>query len=250
MAIFRWLRAIVDNLITYSIMLLVGGVGLGGFCVYIAISNARDPEHSQSITFDLIAGLGLSLSNIYGLVLLVGFLGYGFVALPRAIWDMSNDQHQLRLYEFKTPTLVEDLEDKEDELLEYITACKILDKKVGSLHKQRRNVDRIMMTVKEVINIHPQLGKARSSGDSTDGLIPTDIEQLSRSDCVKIHRLLQKAIREFSSQQYQWKHLQRKAFILQDIIDSKSNYAEKKLVTPFRSPRPQVVQRIIEKPEW
>ncbi|KAG2386550.1 hypothetical protein C9374_002294 [Naegleria lovaniensis] len=253
LAIFRWLRAILDNIITYSVMLLVGGIALGGFCLYIAISNLQDPQHAQIISLDLIAGLGLSLSNIYGLVLLVGFIGYGLVGLPRSILDMSNDERQLRLYEFKTPTIVEELEDLEDELLEYLSICKVLDRKVESHHKQRKNLDRIMKTVQQVTDNHPQLLKKARQSTLREGdlnLIPSNIEELSRSQCVKIHRLLQKAIREFSSKQYQWKHLQRKAFILQDIIESKSNHSEKRIVSVFRSPRPKFLQKILEKPEW
>ncbi|EFC41898.1 predicted protein [Naegleria gruberi] len=253
LAIFRWLRAILDNLITYSIMLLVGGLGLGGFCIYIAISNANDPANAQIISLDLIAGLGLSLSNIYGLVLLVGFIGYGIIAVPRYLWETSNDERQLQLYEFTTPTIVEELEELENELLDYLGVCKILERKVDSTHKQFKNVERIMMTVEEVIRDHPQLNKAirrSTSRDVDDGLLPKNIEDLSRSDCVKIHRLLQKAIREFSSKQYQWKHLQKKAFILQDVIHSKENSSDMKVASPFRSPRPKVVQTIIEKPEW
>ncbi|KAF0975890.1 hypothetical protein FDP41_005217 [Naegleria fowleri] len=253
LAIFRWLRAILDNIITYAVMLLVGGIALGGFCLYIAISNLQDPDHSQTISLDLIAGLGLSLSNIYGLVLLVGFIGYGLVGLPRSILDMSNDERQLRLYEFKTPTIVEELEDLEDELLEYLSICKVLDRRVTQDHKQRKNIDRIMKTVQEATDHHPQLLKKSGSFihlEHSENLIPSKIEELTRSQCVKIHRLLQKAIREFSSKQYQWKHLQRKAFILQDIIESKSNHKEKRIVSVFRSPRPKFLQTILEKPEW
>ncbi|KAL9650435.1 hypothetical protein ABK040_004659 [Willaertia magna] len=248
-AIFRWLRAIADNLINYGIMLCVGGVALGAFCIYIAVSNANDPEHAEPITFAMIAGLGLSLSNIVGLALFVTLVGFGLVSLPRAIWDMSNDEGQLRLYEYNSPELVDDLEDKEDELVEYISICRTLDAKVSPNHKQRKNVDYIMKTVEEVLEEHPQLQNSRTR-ESDSSLIPPEISKLSRSTCVKIHRLLQRAIREFASKQYQWKHLQRKAFILQDIIESKKNTVEKRIESPFRTPRHAIVQKLVEKPEW
>lgn len=76
------------------------------------------------------------------------------------------------------------------------------------------------------------------------------IHSISNGSYLKFILIPKLAIREFSSKQYQWKHLQRKAFILQDIIESKSNHKEKRIVSVFRSPRPKFLQTILEKPEW
>ncbi|KAF0974363.1 hypothetical protein FDP41_006395 [Naegleria fowleri] len=242
-ALFKLLRSIVMNLLTISVMILIGLGGLGGFLIYIAIV-----DDIKNVTFNMLMGLALSLSNIVGLALLITLLGYGIVILPRSLWEISNDERQLRLYEFKSVGLLETLTDTEDELIELISICTYLDKHVDQSHKQRKNVDRMMKTVNEAMENHPQLKKARLRDRFEPGKLP-DIDKLSRWKLVSIHGDLINTILEFDIHQYQWKYLQIRAFVLQDIIDSKHN-GLRKIDSPFLQRRFTWWQKIIEKPEW
>lgn len=239
---FKLLRSLYNNLINISIMLGIGIAGLSGFLIYISIVDSI-----KNVTFNMLLGLALSLANMVGLALLVTLLGYGVVALPRTWWEISNDQRQLRLYEFKSVGLLEDLGDKEDYLVELISVCKVLESKVSEGHKQRKNVERMMKTVDKVMEDHPQLKSVRLKDRFEKGLLP-DVETLTRWKVVDLHKDLCNAILDFSAYQYIWKRTQIDAFVLQDIIDSKTS-SERKVESPFIK-RWKFWQKIIEKPEW
>ena len=241
--IFKLLKSIVMNLLTISVMLGIGVAGLAGFLIYIAVV-----DDIKNVTFNMLLGLALSLSNLVGLSLLITLLGYGIVVLPRTLWEISNDQRQLRMYEFKTVGLLENLNDTEDEVIELISVCKKLHSTVPENHKERKNVLRMMKTVDKVIEDHPQLQNARLRDRFEPGLLPA-VETLTRWQLVNIHKNLVNAILEFSINQYQWKHLQIQAFILQDIVDSKSN-GSRKIDSPFRRWRFSFVQKMLQFPEW
>jgi hypothetical protein len=92
-------------------------------------------------------GLGLSLSNVFGLTMLICFLGYGMVEFPRYIWYQSNLDRMLAFYEFQGSKLIDKVEDELDELITQYAIIKKLRDRVGDDDKLRPLVEQIVATV-------------------------------------------------------------------------------------------------------
>ena len=67
--------------------------------------------------------LGRAMVNTLGLIILVGFLGYGLVEVPRSLWNKGDVAGQLRFLQFKVAVQSEELQSarrKLEETLELV----------------------------------------------------------------------------------------------------------------------------------
>ena len=67
--------------------------------------------------------LGRAMVNTLGLIILVGFLGYGLVEVPRSLWNKGDVAGQLRFLQFKVAGQSEELQSarrKLEETLELV----------------------------------------------------------------------------------------------------------------------------------
>jgi len=67
-------------------------------------------------TSDALLNFAMLLANIYGLMLVVAFMSYGIVDIPRRLWYKSDHTFQTRYVQFKVPAYREDYEEAEDNL--------------------------------------------------------------------------------------------------------------------------------------
>ena len=80
-------------MIIYGIFALVGVLGL----TYLILSHKVDISH--------LLPLLLAASNAFGMFLLVIFLSYGIVAIPKSLWRFRNFKVTLKEYQFKASSL-------------------------------------------------------------------------------------------------------------------------------------------------
>jgi hypothetical protein len=88
--VFEKLRtAIKENLIFYVVAGVIGGV----FIIWLAVK--------QGFGFAELKSVGQAAGNAWGLFLLIGFLGYGVVELPKLFWRKANRHLRLRYLQFE-----------------------------------------------------------------------------------------------------------------------------------------------------
>lgn len=97
-------RSAVRHNIIYQ--LIVGSVALIGLVFLI---------HNQG-TSNLRAYI-MALSNSWGLILVVIFMGYGMVDVPRRLWHKGDTARELRRIAFKASVVKDKCQDTEDEVL-------------------------------------------------------------------------------------------------------------------------------------
>ena len=103
--------ALKDAAIFYVPAILIGLV----FLVYMIVHTG--------LNFDMVRGLCRGIINMIGLFLLIAFLGYGFVEVPRHLLNMANTDGQLRYAKFRVALLSEALQNarrKLEETLELV----------------------------------------------------------------------------------------------------------------------------------
>lgn len=100
--------------------LVVGSIALLGL-IYV--------WYSQETTSNLRAYV-MALSNSWGLILVVIFMGYGMVDVPRRLWHKGDNARELRRISFKASVVKDKRQDTEDEVLNVA--------KVGERWKMRR----------------------------------------------------------------------------------------------------------------
>jgi hypothetical protein len=71
-------RAIINNLIIYGAFALVGGA----FLIYLLVSDNFDMAKMSSAL--------MAASTAFGMFLVVIFLSYGVVAIPKSLWRSRN----------------------------------------------------------------------------------------------------------------------------------------------------------------
>ncbi|EPZ35123.1 LMBR1-like membrane protein domain-containing protein [Rozella allomycis CSF55] len=88
------------NAIYYSSL---GVVGLGFLIYLIAVVKLN--------TYQTLISFVMALSNAWGMLLLVMFLGYGLVEVPRSFWNKANKKAWLLRMQFEAPKVKEELDD-------------------------------------------------------------------------------------------------------------------------------------------
>lgn len=86
-------RAIINNLVIYGIFILIGVLGLGS----LIISNTVDLANLPPVL--------LAASNAFGMFLVVIFLSFGLIAIPRQLWRGKNYKLRLKKLQFDVSSL-------------------------------------------------------------------------------------------------------------------------------------------------
>jgi MFS family permease len=90
--------AIKDNLLMYTIIIVL----LGVFSVYIITTRHFNNQEFMAYM--------MALANAYGLFLVILFLGYGLVDIPRRYWHLANRQETLQRLEYLASRLHDELD--------------------------------------------------------------------------------------------------------------------------------------------
>jgi hypothetical protein len=89
----RFIASLRANLKFY-LVLSAFGVGM---VVYMLVT--------KTVAMDRLVPFVLTLSNTFGLCIIIFMLGYGLVEVPRMVWHNSNPEQALRMLEFTAPEL-------------------------------------------------------------------------------------------------------------------------------------------------
>jgi hypothetical protein len=104
--------AIVENLLFYGI----AGAILLVLLVIIAAKNRLDGYGMM--------GIGIAAANAWGLLLVILFLGYGLVEIPRKIWYRASRHQMLKYYQFKAVELHDELLNSQEKLEKILKTVK------------------------------------------------------------------------------------------------------------------------------
>ena len=104
----RLRTAVVRNFVYYTTVGVVAGILL----VIIAIRQHLDGSG--------LVSFAMALSNAWGLLLVVLFLGYGLVEVPRGLWKQADRQAMLRSLESRATHFKDSLDDAVGELDEVL----------------------------------------------------------------------------------------------------------------------------------
>eukprot|EP01130_Rhizamoeba_saxonica_P014692 TRINITY_DN6433_c0_g1_i1.p1 TRINITY_DN6433_c0_g1~~TRINITY_DN6433_c0_g1_i1.p1 ORF type:complete len:669 (+),score=76.56 TRINITY_DN6433_c0_g1_i1:63-2009(+) len=192
----RVLGAIRENVIFYGVGALIFIVVL--IWVYFSVT-----QHSFMDTL----GIGIAISNAWGLLLLICFLGYGLCHVPRTIWRLANRPVQLKYIQFKLIGLKKDVDSSEEDLLKLLKKLKKLDESISSNHAFREYVDQMLKIVPDSYSkIRRGSGNVRNS----------------YSAYVKFHTKLKSAIHNNEASKSMYNELLIKAIEIEDIVNAQA----------------------------
>jgi len=240
----KLLASIIENIVLYAIMAVVGGIALVGLVIYILRYNATNADQIV-LNFNMILGVGQSLSNAYGLLLLILLLGYGIVEFPRYMWRQANLNGNLADYESKAARLYFDESEAEDKMKRKLGQVRQLDMNTPENHRMRRDVDRIVKHWEKEMEEN-NIG----SIDSSRSKDTVSIDDMSKKKLVALHKTVINAVSDYHRINYQWKYLQTKAFFLEDVIKSVRSKNERRIVSSVRKSRVGWLANLLNFPEW
>ncbi|CEG81662.1 hypothetical protein RMATCC62417_15834 [Rhizopus microsporus] len=212
--ISRRLRSALHiNLRFYSIYVVVGFFGL----VYLIFGNGYT-------TRDKIQSYVMAAANSWGLFLVIIFMGYGLVSVPRHFWHHGDFMRHLLQHYANAAKLKEEYMDSELELNEVAKMMNAISKRT------HREIPRIRECIHIMIERFPFVTQECYSGTSTSGKIPS---QLTEDYLVKLSRRMILAIRMRNRKKALWNNLLEEAFYLQDIIKNKDT-SERRFTSTLR----------------
>ena len=127
--------SIKENVILYAVLGVVGA----GALIYIGVAYqmdmfvpvynarreqphrvltqcARTPHRGVADNRNALLDFVKLLANAYGLLLIVVFMSYGIIDVPRRLWYHGSTSFQIRYVQFKAPSYREDYEEAETNL--------------------------------------------------------------------------------------------------------------------------------------
>lgn len=196
--------AFIQNLIFYIAMGVLGGIAL----VYLWSKGQFDDENGS------FSGFLIFCSNAYGLILIIFFLGYGIVAVPKKYYGMKTFGFRKKFVYFKVYNKEETFHDKRFKLEEIAATALALNQKVTDPECKR--------CIKIILNRCPPefLEKAKDFA-STDYLDENDRGDMK--SLVKLNRKMKKGIEDFERSQWSLNETLKEAIWLEDIDKHTAN---------------------------
>eukprot|EP00761_Pharyngomonas_kirbyi_P013224 gb/GECH01013251.1/.p1 GENE.gb/GECH01013251.1/~~gb/GECH01013251.1/.p1 ORF type:complete len:610 (+),score=113.56 gb/GECH01013251.1/:1-1830(+) len=225
--ILRKIRgSLLENAIIYIIYGVVGAIGLAVLLIVF----------SGKIKIKALPTIVTSASNTFGLSVLLFFLGYGLVELPRIMWNKANRERSLTHLEFRACNLNDRMFEADDELGKYMSRVHAADRAVFE-GRERKGVDFMLDTISSI----PDEQLCRDKNEEIDP---------NYSNLVSLNRKVKSAISEYSLVHYQWEVNENAAFWLEDVIDCRNN-PNKLIESDIRSIRfKSSALYILNKIEW
>ncbi|KAI9296002.1 LMBR1-domain-containing protein [Neoconidiobolus thromboides FSU 785] len=218
---FNWKRklrkAILRQLVYLSI---VGGIGIVAV-VYIVIKN-------QLNSFQATKSYLIAISNCYGLLLIICFMGYGLIDVPRQFWIYSSPTERLKKMEIQAPILKEKLNDSEYELKQILSIIQLISNKINQQTNQ--SIQNEFHLILKEFNLDLaylyELTTTRNNNNNNE-VIP-DI--ITEEYLDQIHLKLKRNLKLKERNQAIWEQVLKEAFLIQDIINCSKN-SDKKLTS-------------------
>ncbi|KAI9275921.1 LMBR1-like membrane protein-domain-containing protein [Phascolomyces articulosus] len=195
--------AIQVNLRFYSIYVVIGFFGL----LYLVLGSGYT-------TKEKIQGFVMAMANSWGLFLVIVFLGYGLVAVPRRLWITGSTKRHLNQLYSNAPKAKEDCMDSELEFIELAKTMHFINERTTRSDPFIRNrVDQMIRRFSFVLD--PDYGDREHTIRVPRNITEEYLVKLSK-DMIIASRLRDRKLAL-------WKNLLKEAFYLQDIIANKSN---------------------------
>ncbi|KAJ2613335.1 hypothetical protein H4S08_002268 [Coemansia sp. RSA 1365] len=192
-----------SNLQFYGIGGVVGLVVIG----YVAVTRGV-------FGADLVAFM-MALANFWGLFLVITFMGFGLVAIPRKLWRRGDLELELSTIESQAAAFKDKAYDSELELAEVANEVHLVSARVT-------DADDLHSYVERVLDHCPHTDSTRQPAQSTipSSRIPADITE---PYLVELHNRIKTAVRRKERDRWRWNRSARRAFFLQDAIKSRGN---------------------------
>lgn len=219
--------ALVDNAIYYGSYLFICGILL----IYLAVKPGLQLDGQK------LKAIASSASNTWGLLLLVGLLGYALVDIPRSLWRSAIPGHRLQLAYFKIAKVSADkceAEETLEDVLESIQSMKSCVTHGDPLYHEMKTV---LDKVPRDIN---HRNKIQSAGAHADSMVSPTLKSL-----VRIHQQLIRALHTSKRTEIQWKLAMEKVVLLEDVQRNRHSM-DRTFKHTFRNTKPLVSPTV----EW
>ncbi|KAJ2823066.1 hypothetical protein FBU31_004402, partial [Coemansia sp. 'formosensis'] len=167
---------------------------------------------------DLVAFL-MALANFWGLFLVITFMGFGLVSIPRKLWRRGDLALELTKIENRAMAYKDSAYDSELELAEVVCEAQLVSSRVGATDELRACIDQIL----EHCGSHAALDRSPGVTQNNAALaarIPTDI---SLAYLAALHNRVKHAVLKEERDRWRWNRSAMRAFFLQDAIASRVN---------------------------
>eukprot|EP01117_Protostelium_nocturnum_P005255 TRINITY_DN1910_c0_g1_i2.p1 TRINITY_DN1910_c0_g1~~TRINITY_DN1910_c0_g1_i2.p1 ORF type:complete len:622 (+),score=181.15 TRINITY_DN1910_c0_g1_i2:157-2022(+) len=214
--------AIRENIIFYGVTLAIGIV----LFVFFAATGSINPKNVLSIS--------IGAANAWGLLLMMCFLGYALVEIPKYSWLHSNDAKTLDIHQFHSVSY-------RDKHLKYRNALITLFKQIKEYSNAIHTNDPYRPFIDEIVDKCPIEYRdiRQGSGDN----YPT------YDKLVQLNAKLKQTVHKVKSSRSVYLNLIERAFELEDRIASYSN-DEKRVRWTFKERREYKLGRVIDTLEW
>lgn len=188
--------------------LIVLGSGLVGL-VYIIIQNGFNAAS--------LKGLVMALAYAWGLILAIGLMGHGLVALPRRIYRNASVSGRLRGLQASAPKIKDSLDDATDKLDELERTVVQLKRHKGAASREQSEwIDELA----EASNVPDSRPGMSSAIQATNPSIPAVVTDRYLAD---LTRKLKRARHRKARFVNEWSNLCQRAQDTQTILDSASS---------------------------
>ncbi|KAJ1958287.1 hypothetical protein GGI12_004773 [Dipsacomyces acuminosporus] len=198
----RLRESVWSNLQFYGVS---GAIGL--FVVgYIALTR-------NYFGADLVAFL-MAAANFWGLFLVVIFMGFGLVSIPRKLWQRGDLTHELAKIESRAMAYKDRAYDSELELSDVVKEVMLVSSRVDQTDSLRHCVDQILECCPKTdgrINAHNVVLSSRVPMDITQAYLAT------------LHNKIKQAVLKEERSRWRWNSSAWRAFFLQDALASRQN---------------------------
>ncbi|PNW77818.1 hypothetical protein CHLRE_10g453100v5 [Chlamydomonas reinhardtii] len=222
------ITSLKENAILYGSVAAVGVVGIAALLI------------SKKMTVDGLMGLGIGLSNAFGLIASIILLGYGLVEIPRNMWK-ADPERQLKWCAHRAGKYAEKVMKATSELETVVTIIAANERQIRRHDPLRKYMDIIVEHLEKESPIKPSDLAARAAAAGRPGI---DIESIAAEDLeynydvsglAALRRRMFFAISTYNGDRAQYEEVMAEAFELEDIVKCRqlNDYTPR---VPTRSP--------------
>eukprot|EP01080_Neovahlkampfia_damariscottae_P001555 gene1555-12681_t len=226
----------VDNFISYLIYFSIIGGGAVCLIAYILILNIFSAKN-YPVTFSSILGLGMSISNAYGIVLLSILVGHSVASIPKTLWFQGDNVKMLQKNYFSAVKMSEDLDESKETLESYISEFFKIERDID----QFPDIEQDFETMKKEIEplFQPYLKKTlkKKKGDLSF--------QLNYKTLATYYQNFLDTLRKTKALENQWKYLQDETIFLEDVEKSAIDTTIQVTSPLFRDSNPNPFFKVI-----
>ncbi|KAJ2234077.1 hypothetical protein IWW45_003681 [Coemansia sp. RSA 485] len=168
---------------------------------------------------DLVAFM-MALANFWGLFLVITFMGFGLVSIPRKLWFRGDLALELSKIEGRAMAYKDKAYDSALELADIVREANLVSARVSHSDDLRPCVDQIMLCCPRLDANNSSSSRLPTQNATLSGRIPAEITE---PYLATLHNRIKKAVLKEERDRWRWNRSARRAFFLQDAIYSRGN---------------------------